>query len=71
MEMFYEQLKGWVQENQLLRIEVVLKKIGRRQILGRIVQYNEESVLIYMDDTKTVENYLLNEIDNIVPIRKV
>ncbi len=70
MEMFNEQIQNWVNNNQLLYIEVVLKKVGRKEVLGRIVQFNGESILIYKDDTKMVEHYLLNEIDNIEPVKK-
>jgi hypothetical protein len=70
LDKFSEQIRGWVKDNQLLHIEVVLKKVGRKEILGRIVQYNGEGLLVYMDDTKMVEHYLLNEIDNIAPVAK-
>ncbi|MBE4909685.1 hypothetical protein IMZ08_16705 [Bacillus luteolus] len=70
MDTFNEQIQNWVNNNQLLYIEVVLKKVGRKEVLGRIVQFNGESLLIYKEDTKMVEHYLLNEIDNIVPVNK-
>ncbi|QOR66824.1 hypothetical protein IM538_01080 [Cytobacillus suaedae] len=70
MDTFNEKIQSWVNNNQLVYIEVVLKKIGRKEVLGRIVQFNGESLLIYKDDTKMVEHYLLNEIDNIAPVNK-
>lgn len=69
MENFYRNFKNWIEENRLLVIEVTLRKQGRKTFLGRMVQFNqkENSLLIYNDDTKSIEHLILNEIDEISP----
>jgi hypothetical protein len=69
MEKLLEQIQIWTKENRLLQIEVVLKKQGRQIILGRVVQVNDNSFLIYIDDKKNVEHYMINEIDSIIPAK--
>ena len=58
-----------MKENRLVHIEVVFKKVGRKMIVGRIVQYNqkEKSLPVYNEDRKTVEHIMMNEIDDISP----
>jgi hypothetical protein len=68
VEEILEQIKTWTTENQLLQIGVVLKKSGRQIIIGRVVQLNDTSLLIYVDDKKSVEHFRINEIDSIIPV---
>jgi hypothetical protein len=60
---FYE----WINVNQLLIIEVTRHKQRRQTILGRLVQFDSinHSILVYLDDTKSVESFTLNQIDHI------
>ena len=69
MESFIEEIKNWIKENRLVHIEVVLKKIGRKTVIGRIIQFNrkDNSLLIYADDQKEIKHIMINEIDHISP----
>lgn len=71
MDYFYEQLKKWANTNELLYIQAVLEKKERELFIGRIIQFNklEQTILIYKDDSKTVEHIRLNEIDDITPAK--
>ena len=69
MERIIKMLNVWMEENRLLHVTVVVKKIGRRIFYGRILHFSLEnqSVLFYNEDEASTESYLLKEIDNIEP----
>lgn len=68
MDIIYEQINKWVDENRLLYINVVLDKKPTKTIIGRILSFNEieKNILIYVEDNKSVENIKINEIDEII-----
>jgi hypothetical protein len=68
LDIIYEQINKWVDENRLLYINVVLDKKPTKTIIGRILSFNEieKNILIYVEDNKSVENIKINEIDEII-----
>lgn len=65
-------LQKWMKENTLLHVEVVLRKRGRKEIYGRLINVDKdkEMIVLYDDDQKKVFSYKLNEIDSISPASK-
>jgi hypothetical protein len=63
----YTQLQEYLENETLLYITYVVKKIGRRTVWGRVLQVieSEEKILIYDVDNKTVEQINLHQIDEI------
>lgn len=61
--------KKWHQENTLVYVEIVIKKVGRKGIFGRLIRVDEEkeSVVLYDVDQKEVLSFTLNQIDSITP----
>ena len=68
-EKFHEQFQHWIDENRLLRIEVIYRKTGRKTIIGKLLQFNPHinTLLVYTEDQKTVESININQIDDIFP----
>jgi hypothetical protein len=69
LDIIYEQINKWVDENRLLYINVVLDKKPTKTIIGRILSFNEiekKNILIYVEDNKSVGNIKINEIDEII-----
>lgn len=66
-------LQKWMKENTLLHVEVVLRKRGRKEIYGRLINVDKEKkmIVLYDDDQKKVFSYMLNEIDSIAPASKI
>lgn len=62
-------LQKWMKENILVHVEVVLRKRGRKEIYGRLINVDKDkqTIVIYDDDQKKVFSYRLNEIDSINP----
>lgn len=58
-----------MKENILVHVEVVLRKRGRKEIYGRLINVDKDkqTIVIYDDDQKKVFSYRLNEIDSINP----
>jgi hypothetical protein len=52
-----------------MRIEVVIKKVGRKSIMGRIVQFDRDRLLVYNEDEKKVDHIMIHEIDDILSIK--
>ncbi|MGJ9458486.1 hypothetical protein [Oceanobacillus sp. CF4.6] len=65
-----EFFQDWIRDNRLLVMEIIFEGIGRKTIKGRMIKFNqyENSTLIYIDDTKTVEHFMINQIDEITPV---
>lgn len=62
---FKEKFSRWIQTNYLIQI----RQIDQRVIIGRLIEYNEESrmILVYHEDEKQVYNIKLGEIYEIKP----
>lgn len=71
MEKFFHQFVEWMNENRLLVLKVTFEKSGRKTIYGRLLQFDqkEKNLLVYVDDTKTIERFMFNQIDDIVPAK--
>jgi hypothetical protein len=61
------QLEQWIRTSQLIRLHIFNQKMERKQLIGRIIQYNEldKLILFYHDDQKQVYNVSLREIEDI------
>lgn len=66
-------LQKWMKENALVHVEVVLRKRGRKEIYGRLINVDKEkgTIVIYDEDQKKVFSYKLNEIDSIDSVSKI
>lgn len=71
MEKFFHQFVEWMNENRLLVLKVTFEKSGRKTIYGRLLRFDqkEKNLLVYVDDTKTIECFMFNQIDDIVPAK--
>ncbi|MGM0847402.1 MAG: hypothetical protein ACQEUT_20985 [Bacillota bacterium] len=69
MEEWQNLFKLWQQENKLLNVEYLIIKKGRFTLTGRLIQYQAENqtLIFYADDTKSVISLHLNQIENISP----
>lgn len=72
MTTMYEHLRQWMKENRLLNLQIVKVKEGKQEIWGRLIQFTEDKgdLLIYNDDSKTLINVNINEIEEINPASK-
>lgn len=63
--------KQWCEENTLVHIEVVVQKLGRKALFGKIVRVDEEKqrIVLYDVDQKEVLSFSLNQIDSITPTK--
>ncbi|MFA8439424.1 hypothetical protein [Pueribacillus sp. YX66] len=61
--------KKWHEENTLVHVEIVIQKVGRKGIFGRLISIDEEkeSIVLYDVDQKEVLSFMLNQIDSITP----
>jgi hypothetical protein len=69
LESLIDQIHRWVKEKSFMRIEVVIKKVGRNTIMGRIMQFDRDSLLVYNEDEKKVDHIMIHEIDDILSIK--
>lgn len=63
----YEQIEQWTNNKTLIELHTVSKGNRRRRAHGRIYSFDPvaSKMLFYNDDTKSVENVLLSEIENV------
>lgn len=63
--------KQWCEENTLVHIEVVIQKLGRKALFGKIVRVDAEKqrIVLYDVDQKEVLSFSLNQIDSITPTK--
>lgn len=63
----FSKLRKYKEENSLLYITYVVQKVGRKTIWAKILQINEEenNILLYDVDQKSVEQLKINQIDEI------
>jgi hypothetical protein len=63
----FSKLRKYKEENSLLYITYVVQKVGRKTIWARILQINEDenNILLYDVDHKSVEQLKINQIDEI------
>ncbi|WP_421380836.1 hypothetical protein ACOJQI_18725 [Bacillus salacetis] len=57
----------WQKENKLLNVEYLRIKKGRFSFSGRLIQFHldTQTLIFYVDDTKSVVSLHLNQIENI------
>jgi hypothetical protein len=62
-------LKIWQLENKLLKVEYLTTKKGKSSFSGRLIQFHPDTqtLIFYMDDSKSVIALYLNQIENIEP----
>lgn len=67
MEEQYKLFHSWIKSNTLLCAHIVIRKVGRKTVFGRLLSIDEaqQSVLLYDVDTKKVHSIKINEIDHI------
>jgi hypothetical protein len=67
LDEYISKFHEWITVNQLLVIVVTIQRRGRKTIVGRLVQFDtiNHSILVYLDDSKSVECYTFNQIDHI------
>lgn len=65
----YEQIEYWINNRTLIELHTITKGNRRKCVHGRICSFDRASskLLFYNDDSKTVENILLSEIENVFP----
>jgi len=63
----FSTLQKYKEEDALLYITYVVQKVGRKTIWAKILQINEEenNILLYDIDQKSVEQLKINQIDEI------
>ncbi|WP_027726270.1 hypothetical protein [Tuberibacillus calidus] len=63
----FSTLQKYKEEDALLYITYVVQKVGRKTIWAKILQINEEenNILLYDVDQKSVEQLKINQIDEI------
>lgn len=68
--MYNDQIRYWMESNQLVCVTILVEKHGRDYIVGRIIQHNPERkvLLVYNDDHKKIHHLRYNEIDDINPV---
>lgn len=61
-----EQIEIWREQNNLIELHLIASRNQHRWIYGRIFSFDKEKqqILFYNDDTKTVENIRLTEIED-------
>lgn len=61
--------KKWLQNNTLVHVEIVYRKVGRKGVFGRFISIDEKKglVVFYDVDQKQVLSFMLNQIDSISP----
>lgn len=64
-----KQLEAWITQNTLIELHLILARNHHRKIYGRIFSFEakDSRILFYNDDTKSIENISLNEIENVYP----
>ncbi len=67
MNQWLERMDQWKRSNQLLYVQYTLIKKGPQKFFGRLIQINDDQLLFYIDDTKSVMNLNINQIDQIEP----
>lgn len=70
MDKQYALFQSWIENNTLLYVEMLIRKVGRKTVFGRLISVNEkeESILLYdVDNKKQVLSIKINEIDHIEP----
>lgn len=67
MEEQYKLFQSWIHSNTLLCVEIVIRKIGRKTVFGRLLNFDEtqQTILLYDVDNKEVHSIKINEIDHI------
>lgn len=65
----YEIFQKWIKNKTLLSFDLLIRKLGRKTIFGRLIQVDkkEQLFLIYDVDKKQVLSIKMNEIDKIEP----
>ena len=68
MTKYERQLRTWIQDGRLVRIELLKGRGERQWLLGRILNLDMQvkQLIVYQVDEKKVYNLKLNEIENIV-----
>lgn len=68
MTNYERQLRTWIQDGRLVRIELLKGRGERQWLLGRILNLDMQikQLIVYQVDEKKVYNLKLNEIENIV-----
>ena len=68
-----KEIDGWIKNNTLIRLTIVLSKMGKKTMVGRILQQNlqEQSFLFYCDDDKKVHNIAFGEIEDLETVDHV
>lgn len=63
----FSTLQKYKEEDAILYITYVVQKVGRKTIWAKILQINEEenNILLYDVDQKSVEQLKINQIDEI------
>lgn len=61
--------KKWINDKNLLNVEIVSQKKGRRNLSVRLLKLDEEmqTLLVYDVDQKQVLSLMINQIDRIQP----
>ncbi|MFD2446561.1 hypothetical protein ACFSO7_21705 [Bacillus sp. CGMCC 1.16607] len=67
MEWLYQNLFLWMNNNQLLKVDYIVPREGRKSLVGRLIQYSyeEQLFIFYLDDTKSVLSLHQKQIDKI------
>jgi hypothetical protein len=67
MEDWQKLFQKWQQENKLLNVEYLIIKKGKFSFTGRLLQFqpDTDTLIFYVDDTKSVISLQLNQIENI------
>lgn len=68
MTNYERQLRTWIQDGRLVRIELLKGRGERQWLLGRILNLDMQvkQLIVYQVDEKKVYNLKFNEIENIV-----
>ncbi|APH04514.1 hypothetical protein [Bacillus weihaiensis] len=72
LEHFYTIVKQWQEKNTLLRVSYSKKKVGQIVFSGRVLQVseNQQQLLIYNVDKKSVESIDVHAIDDMIPFEE-
>ncbi|MFA8438579.1 hypothetical protein [Pueribacillus sp. YX66] len=67
----YSIFQSWIDNDTLLCVDVLLHKVGKKTVFGRLlrVDENEHSLLLYDVDKKQVLSLDWNEIDQLEPAK--